>query len=802
MLESLVAPLAVAAAVCLSFATARAGDVVPTDGMVIVEDTTFAPGEYELPNGVSIGSDGVVLDLNGATLIGAGGAASGVTAIGHDGIVIRNGVVRGYYYGVRIEDAIGVSVIDNELSSNWIDPASTAPGAPFLDINVGPNLPDFTNLGGGLYLREVVNASVTGNTLRFQENGIDAYFVAGSVFAGNDGSDNTGWGIHLHGSAGNTIQGNVFDRCTRPGLGDSAGVLLVNGSSGNQILENSFQGGGDGFFIGNENGCPSNDNLIAGNNGSNAGANAFEATFSSGNQFLDNTANGSNYGFWLGYSHSGNTIAGNQIKANNANGIEIEHGQDNTIEANVIVGNGGAGIVLRTDGQVHFPAGQFPCLMLPDQASSSGYTISGNVVQQNFGPGLKLEATTDSLVANNLLAANAGGNAISNGANVTWSVRPAAGTNIVGGPTLGGNYWSDYAGEDIDDDGLGDTQVPFTAGGAIAAPGDPHPLVGNPPVEPFDNPASLCARSWLDLGPNTRQNGQTFQTANGTHFATNGTDLYLLEGSNSTNFDTFDPATGRYVPRAAVPEAVFDGGGLQFGSTVCFATVGIGIDAATGAGKGPKLYGYIPTTNTWLARASTMANGQLAANEAIAFDPTANRIYATIVGTMNGAPGDLRSRLAIYSVASNQWIGTTAPGPFQATAGSEAEWHDGKVYVWRGGFAGGAVNGGDSYLDVYDIASDSWSQTATLQSAGIVPGFRSGAIDVWGVVITADHARGRIYVLGGESNKQVYLFDVATQSWTVLPTAIYDGGWGDGLEYLSASDRLYQIDGRNIGNAV
>src|SRR6185436_9715343 len=111
----------------------------------------------------------------------------------------------------------------------------------------------------------------------------------------------------------------------------------------NQILSNKFRFGGDGFFIGNENGCPSNGNLVQGNDGSAAGANAFEATFSSGNQFIDNTADGSNYGFWLGYSHDGNVIKGNSIRANNTNGIEIEHGQHNIIESNEVVGNGGKG---------------------------------------------------------------------------------------------------------------------------------------------------------------------------------------------------------------------------------------------------------------------------------------------------------------------------------------------------------------------------------------------------------------------------------------------------------------------------
>lgn len=82
-----------------------------------------------------------------------------------------------------------------------------------------------------------------------------------------------------------------------------------------------------------------------------------------------------------------------------------------------------------------------------------------------------------------------------------------------------------------------------------------------------------------------------------------------------------------------------------------------------------------------------------------------------------------------------------------------------------------------------------------------MPGFRSGGFDVWGISLSADAARKRIFLMGAESNRQLFVFDVATQTWAVGPTAPYDGGWGASIEYVTASDRLYQIDGRNSGGA-
>ena len=109
------------------------------------------------------------------------------------------------------------------------------------------------------------------------------------------------------------------------------------------------------------------------------------------------------------------------------------------------------------------------CLIKEDNS-----TIENNTLYQNH-IGIVLNSSKDNLIFNNCFY-NLLVNAIDDGKN-KWNVSKTAGRNIVYGSYLGGNYWSDYQGTDLDEDGLGDTNIPFNSSGWIKNGGDLLPLV-------------------------------------------------------------------------------------------------------------------------------------------------------------------------------------------------------------------------------------------------------------------------------------------------------------------------------------
>jgi parallel beta-helix repeat protein len=496
--------------------------VTPTNGMVLIADTVFCPGSFHLPAGFTINRSGITVQGDNTEIYGDD-TGNGLTVSNCANVTVTHLTLRHYYNGMHFKTCDYARIEDCTVSDTYND-CPTEP-CDFLDIFDDPEPPG-NSYGHAIWLRYCDHAVIRGDQVGHQQNGISLFDSDDALVEYNQASFNAGWGITLYNANYCTIQHNVADDCDRVGSGylggDAAALLMVMGSSFNQVLDNSFARGGDGLFLAGYRvqQLPCANNYFARNDCSASPNNGFEATFSYGNIFEDNITDYCNYGYWLGYSWL-NEVRGNQINNCVTAGIAIEHGNTNVIENNRMSGNyraiwlwtdqdddlvqvypnlkdshayaitgntlsdGTYGIVCEATGTNRF---SFDYTITGNQIDRNSYgirfsntqtsTLSANFLRSNSARGVYFTSSTGSTIYNNYFRSFI--NAQDNGSN-TWNTTLTPGTNIVSGPNLGGNYWSDYQGTDTNGDGIGDTNVPHRSGGYITTGGDYLPLVFNGP---------------------------------------------------------------------------------------------------------------------------------------------------------------------------------------------------------------------------------------------------------------------------------------------------------------------------------
>jgi len=330
-------------------------------GLVITQSARVAPGVYRLEASPSLDSgvitirgNDITLDFAGATMEGIAPDSSpdlarglAVRVAGGRNVRILNARIRGYKVGILAHRTVNLSLIDNDLSYNWkprlYSPIEHESLIDWLSFHHNEK-EEWLRYGAGAYLDGVDGGEVRGNTVTQGMNGIMLVRTNGLQIWNNNLSFNSGVGIGLYRSSGNSIMHNRVDYDVR-GYSegfyrrgqDAADLLMYEQSSRNTVAYNSMTHGGDGAFLWagqttmdtGEGGV--NDNLFYGNDFSFSPANGIEATFSR-NTIVANRIEGNEYGIWGGYSFD-SRIAGNTFVANRT-GVAIEHGQNNVIESN------------------------------------------------------------------------------------------------------------------------------------------------------------------------------------------------------------------------------------------------------------------------------------------------------------------------------------------------------------------------------------------------------------------------------------------------------------------------------------
>ncbi|HVS59386.1 MAG TPA: right-handed parallel beta-helix repeat-containing protein [Gemmatimonadaceae bacterium] len=278
-------------------------------GLVITESARIAFRTYRLPATSSLDSaviiirgDNITVDFAGATMEGTATDANPDVALGlairvdgGSGVRILNAHIRGYKVGIIARGTRGLSLIDNDLSYNWKPRLySIIEHESLIDwLSFHHNEKDeWLRYGAGVYLADVTGGEIRGNTVEQGMNDLMLVRSSGLRIWNNTFSFNSGVGIGLYRSSGDTIMHNRvdYDVCGysdafyRRGQ-DAADLLMYEQSSRNVVAYNSMTHGGDGVFLWagqstmDTGAGGANDNFFHGNDFSFAPANGIEATF-------------------------------------------------------------------------------------------------------------------------------------------------------------------------------------------------------------------------------------------------------------------------------------------------------------------------------------------------------------------------------------------------------------------------------------------------------------------------------------------------------------------------------------------
>jgi parallel beta-helix repeat protein len=356
-----------------------------------------------------------------------------------------------------------------------------------------------------------------GNQVTAQAFGFHMLFSRFNTIRENTISDSTTWGIFVNEGGTNLFRDNIINASAQDAIriiGSKSNIVTGNHISGsnigirvldanNEIEHNEIIQTSIGILIRQVNGVRLTENRII---GSPIGIDLFEAT----NALLErNTIRDGEIGINMFAAHQ-NRFDGDRlinqsvgilafsalhnrfddiVLLDNALGIHMRSARQNIYDGIHAVNNTQA-IRLETSRTEIIQHGLF-------EENTYGITLAGGLLHEirhtrffDNEIGLRILNSRDNLIWDNMFE-NEQNVEVTGDVEQSWNKQRAPGKNIIGGGWIGGNWWHDYNGIDVDGDGLGEIpHGPFPYGQIGSStlaerldlaygPHDQHPLVAD-----------------------------------------------------------------------------------------------------------------------------------------------------------------------------------------------------------------------------------------------------------------------------------------------------------------------------------
>ncbi len=391
----------------------------------------------------------------------------------NNNIIKSNDIFNHSYNGIHLSHSMFNNISENYLHDNDDD-------GIYLDSLSGNNTITSNYIYNNSYYGIMVysdNNNISFNYIHNNQIGIFINVASNNSIYSNHIYYNLQQGILLSQSENNTIYANYIYNNGRNS------IYISTHSSNNKILSNyiynnSYDGIKLYYYTSN--------NLIKDNYIYNNGERGIFMLQAKNNVIENNTCHNNKWGIVLQNNAYNNTVVNNTNYGNLYYGILVQTSENNTVKFNKAFNNSYSGITIwNANNNIIYSNSVFDNdeegILLSE---SSNNTIYSNHITGNYY-GIYLSLSNNNTIYNNYF--NNTINAYDEGNNI-WNISKKAGRNIVGGAWLGGNYWHDYEGDDINGDDLGDTMLPYNCSGNIKNGGDMLPLVmpaNHPPAVPY-----------------------------------------------------------------------------------------------------------------------------------------------------------------------------------------------------------------------------------------------------------------------------------------------------------------------------